>query len=97
MLITRPIRLGPAASAIISCPIGRIIPPPIPCSTRNRISSVVEVAKPHSADPAVNSTTDTRYTGLAPKRRAAQPLIGMTMAKASKKADVTHWTVATEA
>ena len=59
-LITRPIRFGPAASAIISCPTGRIMPPPAPWRTRNRISSVVEVASPHSADPAVNRTTETR-------------------------------------
>ena len=30
MLITRPIRFGPAASAIISWPMGISIPPPIP-------------------------------------------------------------------
>ena len=59
-LITRPIRLGPAASAIISWPIGRIMPPPTPCSTRNTISSVLEVASPHSAEPAVNRISDTR-------------------------------------
>ena len=35
--ITRPIRLGPAASAIISWPMGRIIPPPTPWSTRKTI------------------------------------------------------------
>ena len=83
MLITRPIRFGPAASAIISCPTGRIMPPPTPWSTRNRISSVVEVASPQSAEPAVNSTTETRYTCLAPNRRAAQPLTGITAASAS--------------
>ena len=39
MLMTRPMRLGPAASAIISWPIGRIMPPPTPWSTRKTISS----------------------------------------------------------
>ncbi len=60
MLITRPIRFGPAARAIISWPIGRIIPPPIPCRTRKRISWVEEVATPHSADPAVTRISETR-------------------------------------
>ena len=58
MLITRPIRFGPAASAIISCPIGRIIPPPTPWITRKTTSSPVELARPHSAEPAVNSTSE---------------------------------------
>ncbi len=90
-LITRPIRLGPAASAIIICPIGRIMPPPTPCSTRNRISSGADEAIPHSAEPAVNSTSDNRYTGLAPNRRAAQPETGITAASASRYAVATHW------
>ena len=42
--ITRPIRLGPATWAMISWPTGMIIPPPTPCSTRNRTSVVVEAA-----------------------------------------------------
>ena len=83
MLITRPIRFGPAASAIISWPIGNSIPPPAPWSTRNTISSLAEVARPHSAEPAVNSTSETTYTRLAPKRRAAQPVTGITAASAS--------------
>ena len=84
MLITRPMRLGPAASAIISWPIGRIMPPPMPCSTRNRISAVVEVARPHSAEPAVNRTSEMMYTRLAPNRRAAQPVTGITAASDSR-------------
>jgi hypothetical protein len=60
MLITRPMRFGPAAWAIISCAIGMIIPPPRPWRTRNRTSSVVDVARPQSADPSVNRITDTR-------------------------------------
>ena len=56
--VTRPMFLGPAAVAIISCPTGMIMPPPTPCSTRNTISSVVEVARPQSAEPSVNSSTE---------------------------------------
>ena len=59
-LITRPIRLGPAAPASIICPIGNSIPPPTPCRMRKTISWFVEVAKPHSAEPAVNRTSETR-------------------------------------
>ena len=83
MLITRPIRSGPAASAIISWPIGRIIPPPTPWSTRNAISSFVVVARPQSAEPAVNRISDVIYTRLAPNRFAAQPVTGITAASAS--------------
>ncbi len=90
-LMTLPILFGPAASAIISWPIGRIMPPPTPCRTRNTISSVVDVASPHSADPAVNSTSETRYTCLAPKRRAAHPVTGITAASASMYPVTTHW------
>ena len=91
MLITRPIRLGPAASAIISCPIGRSIPPPAPWTTRKTTSSVVDSAWPQSAEPAVNRISDVRYTCLAPKRRAAQPLTGITAASASMYPVTTHW------
>ena len=83
MLMTRPIRLGPATSAIMSWPIGRIMPPPTPWITRKTMSSVVEVASPHSTDPTVKSTSESRYTRLAPKRRAAQPVTGITAASAS--------------
>ncbi len=81
--ITRPIRLGPAASAMMICASGMIMPPPTPCSTRKRISSVTWVARPHRNDPAVNSPSEIRNSGLAPKRREAQPVTGITAASAS--------------
>ena len=59
-LITRPIRRGPAAAAIIIWPTGRISPPPTPWTTRNTISMVAELATPQSTDPSVNSTKDIR-------------------------------------
>ena len=59
-LITRPMRRGPAAEAIISWPTGRIRPPPTPCMTRNTISSVAEPAMPQSTEPSVNSTSEVR-------------------------------------
>ncbi len=58
--ITRPIRFGPATSAMIICAIGMIIPPPSPWRTRNRISDVLVFASPQSADPIVNSAIEAR-------------------------------------
>jgi hypothetical protein len=63
--------------------MGRIIPPPSPWSTRKITSSVVEPAIPHSTEPSTNSTSETRYTRLAPNRRAAQPETGITAPSAS--------------
>jgi hypothetical protein len=45
---------------------GMIIPPPTPCSTLNSTSVVVVLATAHSAEPVVNSTSETMYTRLAP-------------------------------
>ena len=95
-LITRPMRRGPAAWAIIIWPIGNVSPPPMPWSTRKKISSVDDVARPHSAEPRVNSTSEVRYTGLAPKRRATQPEIGITAASDSRYPVTTHWMLAIE-
>ena len=61
-----------------------IIPPPAPCSTRKNTSEVSDPATAHSPEPAVNSTSETRYTRLAPNRRAAQPVTGITAASASR-------------
>jgi hypothetical protein len=82
--ITLPICWGPATCAIIIIATGMIIPPPAPWSTRNTTNEVSEPARPHSAEPAVNSTSDTMYTCLAPKRRAAQPVKGITAASESR-------------
>src|SRR5262249_52019911 len=78
-----PHALRPAAAAIIICPTGRSIPPPIPCRTRNKISCVVEPANPQSAEPAVKRTSERRYKRRGPKRRAAHPVTGITAASAS--------------
>ena len=59
------------------------MPPPIPCRTRKATSWLVDVASPHSAEPAVNSTSETTNTRFDPNRRAAQPVTGMTAASAS--------------
>ena len=38
----------------------------------------------HSAEPTVNSTSEVMYTRFAPKRRAAQPVTGITAASDSR-------------
>src|ERR1700761_4769209 len=53
MPIPRPMRFGPATSAMIIWATGMIIPPPTPWRTRKRISEVLEPAIPQSAEPIV--------------------------------------------
>ena len=69
---------------MISWPTGMIMPPPTPCSTRKSTSATSVLDSPHSAEPSVNSTSEVRYTRLAPKRRAAQPVTGITAASDSR-------------
>ena len=82
--ITRPIRSGPAVWVRIVIPAGISMPPPNPCSTRKMISVSMFQAAPASIDPARNSTTAIMYSRLVPNRSEAQPVIGMTVASASR-------------
>jgi hypothetical protein len=50
---------------------------------RKTISSVADCAAPASAEPATNSAIETSYSRLVPNRSAAQPVSGMTVARAS--------------
>ena len=45
---------------------------------------MVEPATAHRAEPAVNRTSEVMYTRLAPNRRDAQPVTGITAASASR-------------
>ena len=56
--ITRPIRWGPAFWVMIVITAGMIIPPPIPCRTRNPISEPALQAAAQSAEPSMKSTSD---------------------------------------
>ena len=58
MPMIRPIRCGPAAFAIIIWPTGRIIPPPMPWSTRKKMSSFVDPARPQSTELAVKMASE---------------------------------------
>jgi hypothetical protein len=84
MLMTRPIRCGPAAWARIAWPTGRIIPPPAPSSSRNPISSPTDPDSAQPSDPARNTTSDTVRTRRAPNRCAAHPEAGITLANARR-------------
>ncbi len=58
--ITRPRFSFPAARTMIICPTGMIIPPPMPCSTRKTISEPADQARPHSPEPMVKISNDSR-------------------------------------
>jgi hypothetical protein len=79
----RPRRAGPAARVRTIWPIGMIMPPPSPCSTRKATSEPADQARPERAEPRVKSTTEAIHRRLAPKRAAAQPETGITAARAS--------------
>ena len=81
--ITRPTRCGPAARVRIVMPSGMIMPPPKPCRTRKKISDSELQASPDSIEPITNRKIEVMYRRLVPKRSAAQPVSGMTVASAS--------------
>ena len=84
MLITRPMRLGPAACARVIIPIGMIIPPAKPWSTRKPISDSALHARPHSPLVTTKAATAVIHTRLGPKRSAAHPVSGIAVASASR-------------
>lgn len=81
--ISRPTRLGPASRVRMTKLSGNNMPPPTPCTTRNRMSSNMFGATAHSSEPSVKISTEPMNRRLVPNRSAAQPVIGMTVAKAS--------------
>jgi hypothetical protein len=82
--MTRPTRCGPAAWASVIIPIGMTMPPASPWSTRKAISDSALQASPQSALVATNALTTVIHTRRGPKRSAAQPVSGMTVASASR-------------
>ena len=81
--IRRPSRRGPASRVKIMNPRGNSMPPPMPCNTRNMMSSRMFDASAHSSEPSVNASTEPMKSRLVPNRSAAQPVIGITVANAS--------------
>ena len=84
VLITRPIRLGPAARASMICPAGTSMPPATPCSTRNAMSSSIEAAAAHSTEASVKAASEASQIPRAEKRRLSQPTGGIAAASASR-------------
>ena len=84
MLMTRPMRCGPAARARIDWPTGSSMPPPMPWTTRKAMSELADQARPHRHEPTMNSVKEVIQTNLAPKRSTAHPVTGMTMDSASR-------------
>ena len=82
-LMIRPTRCGPAARVRIVMPAGMSIPPPRPWRTRKTISDSADQARPDRIEPHRNSASDSMYSRFVPKRSAAQPVTGMTVASAS--------------
>jgi len=82
--MTRPRRCGPAVCASTLMPTGMIMPPPMPCRTRKKISDSTDHARPHSAEPRPKSATETIHTCLAPNRSDIHPVSGITAASASR-------------
>jgi hypothetical protein len=76
--------LLPAALVRIVIPAGKIIPPPRPWNTRKAISDPADQASPESAEPAMNSAMASMYTRFVPNLSLAQPVSGITVAKASR-------------
>ena len=84
MLMTRPMRCGPAARASIDWPTGRSMPPPMPWMTRKKMSELADQARPQRLEPITKRAVDVIQMRLAPKRSTAQPDTGVTNAKASR-------------
>ena len=84
MLIVLPMCCGPAAWASVIIPIGMIMPPAKPWSTRNAISAPADQARPQSALVKTNPATAVIHTRRGPNRSAAQPVSGITLASASR-------------
>ena len=60
------------------------------------MSEVMSHAIAQATEPSTNSTRAVMYRRLVPKRSAAQPVTGMTVAKARVYAVIVHATVAYE-
>ena len=52
--------------------------------TRKAIKAPIDHDKPASSEPSVNAASETSQSSLAPSRWLAQPVSGITLAKASR-------------
>jgi hypothetical protein len=59
---------------------GTIMPPPMPCATRNMIRLPTDQAVPHAAEPAMKTVSANSHMARVPNRSASRPVSGMTIA-----------------
>ena len=88
--IALPRSCGGKASSSTACDSGCIAPPVAPWISRKMTSSGRFGASPHSSDAIVKPVTDDISSRLRPKVRASQPVIGRTMALATRYEVSTH-------
>ena len=82
-LITRPIRRGPATSAMIIWAIGRIIPPPTPWRTRKIDELGPTSPGRRASSPSVNARPS-QVHAFGAEAPAVKPATGITAASASR-------------
>ena len=67
MLMTRPMRCGPAARARIDWPTGSSMPPPMPWSTRKKMSELADQARPQRLEPMTKRVSRGHPDPLGPE------------------------------
>ena len=75
---------GGKLSIRIACDSGCSAPPAAPCTTRAKISQESSVAAPQAAEANVKTTMQTIKNRFRPKKVLSQPVIGSTMALATR-------------
>ena len=79
-----PRRAGGKLSRRTAWAIGWSAPPPTPCTMRATMSMPRPVAAPQAADAAVKVRIEMMRMRLRPKVPASQPVVGRTMALATR-------------
>ncbi|MMZ63364.1 hypothetical protein D1872_256140 [compost metagenome] len=72
-----PLASGATTSNMIVNAIGTKAPAPIPCTARYIVSSTIDVAVPHKADPSINTNMPNTKNFLRPYMSDNLPKIGM--------------------
>ena len=96
MLMTRPMRCGPAARARIDWPTGSSMPPPMPWSTRKAMSELADQARPHRLEPMMKRAERGHPDQLRPEAVDGPAGDGDDQGQGEQVAVDTHWIVVTE-
>ena len=75
---------GGKMSPMMACVIGIMAPAPSPWKARKRMSSVMSVAWPQSAEPTMKMTMPAMKKRLRPKASLSLPQIGIEAVDASR-------------